>query len=200
MYWIRAAVKRDQLYQSRVIQIPQRLHENSKRIEVCRKELTEALDRPPTVSEISNVLGMTTAQIERCDTAMAQRISSLDQQIVNRNKPMSTDRGMESLHSIIASKTDDDETQKIDLIHLREDLLKALNIHLTQEEASIITLRFGMDEEYASSKKAGRTISEVGDITGLKPDKVRRIILRSLKKLRISIGDDFELYNQEFST
>jgi len=199
MYWIRAAVKRDQLYQSRVIQVPQRLHENSKRIEVCRKELTETLDHPPSVSEVSQTLGMTTAQIERCDTAIAQRICSLDQQIVNRNKPMITARGVESLHSIIASQADDGESQKLDLIHLREDLLKALKCHLTEEEASIITLRFGMDEEYASSKKAGRTISEVGDIMELKPDKVRRIILRSLKKLRMSIGEDFEYYNRDFS-
>lgn len=199
MYWIRAAVKRDQLYQSRVIQVPQRLHENSKRIEVYRKELTETLDHPPSVSELSSALGMTTAQIERCDTAIAQRISSLDQQIVNRNKPMNTDRGVESLHSIIASRSDEDENQKLDLIHLREDLIKALMSHLTNEEASIVTLRFGMDEDYASSKKAGRTISEVGDIMGLKPDKVRRIILRSLKKLKISIGSDFEYYNRDFS-
>eukprot|EP00536_Pseudo-nitzschia_multiseries_P003035 jgi/Psemu1/236311/estExt_Genewise1.C_430087 len=199
MYWIRAAVKRDQLYQSRVIQVPQRLHENSKRIEVCRKEMTELLDRTPTVSEISKQLGMTKAQIERCDTAIAQKILSLDQQIVNRNKPMVTTRGVESLHSIITSKVDDDETQKLDLIHLREDLIKALKSHLTNEEASIITLRFGMDDEYASSKKAGRTISEVGDIMGLKPDKVRRIILRALKKLRSSVGEDFEYYNRDFS-
>lgn len=199
MYWIRAAVKRDQLYQSRVIQVPQRLHENSKRIEVCRKELTEAFDHPPSVSEVSQTLGMTTAQIERCDTAISQRICSLDQQIVNRNKPMITARGVESLHSIIASQADDGESQKLDLIHLREDLLKALKCHLTEEEASIVTLRFGMDEEYASSKKAGRTISEVGDIVDLKPDKVRRIILRSLKKLKMSIGEDFEYYNRDFS-
>eukprot|EP00537_Pseudo-nitzschia_pungens_P007087 CAMPEP_0172361546 /NCGR_PEP_ID=MMETSP1060-20121228/5360_1 /TAXON_ID=37318 /ORGANISM="Pseudo-nitzschia pungens, Strain cf. cingulata" /LENGTH=699 /DNA_ID=CAMNT_0013083831 /DNA_START=305 /DNA_END=2404 /DNA_ORIENTATION=- len=199
MYWIRAAVKRDQLYQSRVIQVPQRLHENSKRIEVCRKELTETLDRPPTVSEISEALGMTKAQIDRCDTAIAQRIVSLDQQIVNKNKPMVTTRGVESLHSIISSQVDDDESEKLDLIHLREDLLKALSSNLTKEEASILTLRFGMDDEYASSKKAGRTISEVGDIMGLKPDKVRRIILRALKKLRISVGEDFEFYNREFS-
>jgi RNA polymerase primary sigma factor len=194
MYWIRAAMKRDQLYQSRVIQVPQRLHETSKRIQVTRKKLTESLSRPPTIAELSNAVGMTTAQVERCEAAIAQQIHSLDQQIVNKNKPMSTSRGMESLQSIIASQPDEDESSKLDLIHLKEDLMKALKSYLTEEEASVITLRFGMDDDYASSKKAGRTINEVGDLIGLKPDKVRRIILRSLKKLEISIGDDFQYY------
>jgi len=109
------------------------------------------------------------------------------------------DNDMDTMHSIIGSQTDENENS-LDFVYLREDLLKALNFHLTEEEASMLMLRFGMDEEdHASSKKAGRTISEVSNMVGLKPDKVRRTINRSLKQLEHLIGDEFKYYNRDLS-
>lgn len=198
MYWIRSAIKRDQLYQSRVIQVPQRLHEMKKRVDVNRVQLTESLNRPPTRSELSQAAGMTTTQMDRCETAISQRIFSLDQNMENKNKPMNNVHDQDSLYSIISSKADENEYDKVDLLHLREDLIKALKFHLSEEEASILILRFGIDDEHASSKKVGRTISEVSEIVGLKSDKVRRIINRSLKQLEILIGEEFQFYKRDF--
>ena len=163
-----------------------------------RKELTDSLNRPPTKVELSHAVGMSETQIERCEAAISQRIYSLDQNMVNRKKPMSMDSDVDTLHSIIGSRTDENENN-LDFVYLREDLLKALNFHLTKEEASMLMLRFGMDEEHASSKKAGRTISEVSNMVGLKPDKVRRTINRSLKQLEVLIGDEFKYYNRDLS-
>jgi len=198
MYWIRSAIKRDQCSQSRIIQIPQRLHETNKRITVNRKELTEMFNRGPTQVELSKAVGMTVAQIERCEVAISQKMHSLDQNMVNRNNPMKVDEHRDTLYSIIASKSDEGEYNEFDLNNLREDLLRALNLHLTEEESTILILKFGMDDEYASSKKIGRSIAEVGEIIGLKPDKVRRIIKRSLKQLEALIGDEFRSYNRDF--
>lgn len=198
MYWIRSAIKRDQCSQSRIIQVPQRLHETYKRIALTRKELTEQLNRGPTQLELSKEVGMTVAQIERCETAISQKMYSLDQNLVNRNNPMKLDDHRDTLYSIIASKSDEVEYNELDLNHLRDDLLRALNFHLTKEEAAILILKFGMDDEYASSKKIGRSIAEVGEMVGLKPDKVRRTIKRSLIQLETLIGDDFRSYNRDF--
>ena len=198
MYWIRSAVKRDQCLQSRIIQIPHRLHETNKRINVNRKELTRALDRPPTELELSRVVEMTVAQIERCETAFSQRMHSLDQSLVNRNNPMTLEDHRDTLYSIITTKSDEVEYNEVELSNLREDLLRALNFHLTEEEASILILKFGMDDEFASSKKIGRSIAEVGEMVGLKSDKVRRIIKRSLTQLETLVGDDFRSYNRDF--
>lgn len=198
MYWIRSAIKRDQCFQSRIIQVPQRLHETSKRITVNRVKLSELLDRQPTQLELSKAVGMSVAQIERCEAAISQRTYSLDQNMVNRNNPIKVDDHRDTLYSIIASKSDNVEYNELDLNYLRQDLLRALNFHLTEEEANILILKFGLDNEYASSKKIGRSIAEVGQLVCLKPDKVRRIIKRSLKQLEALIGDDFRLYNRDF--
>jgi DNA-directed RNA polymerase sigma subunit (sigma70/sigma32) len=141
---------------------------------------------------------MSVAQIERCEKAFALQMCSLDQNMVNRKRTSQLDDGQDTLSSIITSKTDDVEYDEVELYNLREDLLRAVNSHLTEEEAAILILKFGMDNEYASSKKIGRSIAEVARKVGLKPDKVRRIIKRSLTQLQTVVGDDFRTYNRDF--
>mmetsp|Transcript_6323 Transcript_6323/g.15671 ORF Transcript_6323/g.15671 Transcript_6323/m.15671 type:complete len:704 (+) Transcript_6323:330-2441(+) len=198
MYWIRSAIKRDQLSQSRIIRVPQRLHETHKKISVNRTKLKGMLQRCPTQQELSKELGITVQQIERCETAFSQKMFSLDQNMVNRNNPLTIGDTKESLASIVATKSDENDYNESDLFHLREDLLRALQLHLTDEEANILILKFGIDDDYASSKKIGRSIIEVGKIVDLKPDKVRRIIKRSLKRLESTVGDEFRFYNRDF--
>jgi len=200
MYWIRSAIKRDQLSQSRIVPIPQRLHEKSKRINLIGTELKELLNRHPTNTELSDAVGMSEVQIERCQTAISQKFYSLDQKMVNRMKANNIGENADTMYSIIRSKTDDNELD-LDHMFLREDLIKALRSHLSEEEASIIMLRFGMDGdmEQSSSRSGGRTISEVSKMIGLKPDKVRRTINRCLKQLQVLVGKDFEYYNRDLN-
>merc|ERR1712232_711220 len=200
MYWIRSAIKRDQLFQSRVVQVPQRMHENHKKIALTRKELKNSLNRLPTNAELSRAVGMTEIQIDRCEKAISQKFFSMDQTMVNRmNSNAGLDSNANTLQSIIESKIDENDFCNLDRAFLREDLIKALKFHLSEEEASILTLRFGMDSEKATSKRGGRTISEVSNMVGLKPDKVRRTINRSLKQLKVLVGDEFEFYNRDFN-
>jgi RNA polymerase primary sigma factor len=113
-------------------------------------------------------------------------------------KPNNVGDNADSMHSIIESKTDENELSQ-DQKFLREDLLKALQSHLSEVDARMIMLRFGMDTEQSTSKRCGRTISEVSDLVGLKPDKVRRTINRSLKQLQVLVGDDFKYYNRDLN-
>merc|ERR1712032_1121826 len=199
MYWIRAGIKRDQLLQSRVVPIPQRLHENYKKIIKAEKKLKNSLDRPPTNSELSNAVNLSEALIERCKDAVAQKFFSLDQTMVNQKK-YSSGENSETMHSIIEKKTDDNDLDLVRLF-LREDLMKALKSNLSEEQAYMIMLRFGMDTEPATSKHGGlRTINEICSLVGLKPDKVRRIIKNSLKQLHEMVGKDFEFYYSELNS
>jgi len=199
MYWIRAAIKRDQIYQSRVIQVPQRMHEKHKRINKIRKELILSLDRPPTASELSLAVGLPQDQIERIEKAMAQRTYSLDQNLVNLLKPNKVDEDGDSMYSIVASVTEENDYSKVEYTHVREDLINTLHQHLSEEEATLLMLRYGLIEDDESHKrKSGlRTIAEVSRMVGLKPDKVRRMLNRSLKQLKSVIGDEWREYERE---
>jgi RNA polymerase primary sigma factor len=197
MYWIRAAVKRSQTVQSRVIPVPQRLHANHKRVVKTEMELKQALGRPPTRKELSMAVGMTVLQLERCLRAMDQRIYSLDQTITNSLKPNDSGGGGDTMYDIIGSKTDDGEHRTLQRVFLREDLIETLNRHLTETEVQLLMLRFGMmeQEQLPPGYEGSLTIAEVSKLVGLKPDKVRRMIINSLQQMKYVIGeewDDFE--------
>ena len=191
MYWIRSAVKRDQIYQSRVITVPQRLYENHKRILRVDKELRIALDRPPTKKELGDAVGMSQIQVERCLRAMSQRCFSMDQQMTNTKKPMSGDADQDTMYEIVESKNDDSGDVK--RVFFREDLVNALFRHLTEEEANLLLLRYGLtDSETPNMKPNGNlmTIAEISRIVELKPDKVRRLINKSLRELKTSFSSE----------
>ena len=199
MYWIRAAVKRSQIVQSRIVTVPQRLYENHKRVLRTEKEMTEALGRRPTRRELAAAVGMSVVQVERCITAMKQRCFSLDQGIHNPKKPIDTNREGKTLIDIVDSRTDDGEHRIQQHVFLREDLIETLNRHLTPQEVELLLLRYGLADDLSPEYGMGpMTIASVSRAVGLKPDKVRRIINKSLKHLQTIIKDEWADYEREF--
>jgi RNA polymerase sigma factor (sigma-70 family) len=196
MYWIRSAVKRSQTYQSRVITVPQRLHANHKRVITTERELRQDLGRRPTKQELAEAVQMSVESLERCLRAMDQRCYSLDQTIQNRNKPGSESGREDTLIDILDSKTDDGEYAKLSRVFLRQDLTDSLYRHLDRESAHMVLLRFGLvDPDILPQGYEGPlTIAQVGELVGMKPDKVRRKILKSLKDLRFLIGSEWDDY------
>lgn len=198
MYWIRSAIKRDQIFQSRVVTVPQRLYENHKRILRVQRELKESLDRQPTMAEIGKAVGMSEVQIERCLSAMSQRCYSLDQQVSNPLKPLTADSDSDTMYELIESRTDDGDYNKQNHSFLREDLIATLRQHLSEEEAELLLLRYGLMDSVPQNLKNGPlTIAEVSRMVGLKPDKVRRMINRSLKHMKAVIGSEWIEYERE---
>jgi RNA polymerase primary sigma factor len=198
MYWIRSAVKRDQLSQSRIIQVPSRIFEYQKRLNKSRKEILHAHDRIPTMVDLSEATGLTLSQIEKCEETMKQKMFSLDQSVLNVLHPFEDGTDRDTLHDIVAKKTEDLDTSRMEYRLLREELINALHQHLSEEEANLLMLRYGIIESEESMKKAGyRTVAEVSRMAGLKPDKVRRILNRSLIRLQNVIGDEWREYERE---
>jgi DNA-directed RNA polymerase sigma subunit (sigma70/sigma32) len=198
MYWIRSAIKRDQIWQSRVINVPQRLHESHKRLNRIQKEITDTTGRAPTKRELGDAVGMSHVQIDRCVAAVGQRCHSLDEQISNPLKPMSSKSDGHTMYDLVASKSDDGDYNKLKHVFLREDLISALHEHLSDEEANLLLLRYGLVESKPQNLKSGPlTIAEVSRMVGLKPDKVRRMINKSLKQLKSVIGDEWIEYERE---
>jgi DNA-directed RNA polymerase sigma subunit (sigma70/sigma32) len=195
MYWIRSAVKRSQTYQSRVITVPQRLHANHKKVKLSQRQLQQAMGRPPTQQELAEASGMSLIQLQRCFKAMDQRCYSLDQTITNRNRPSIDTSRDGSLLDILETKTDDgDGVSKISRVFLREDLVESLYRSLDRESAHIIMLRYGLVDSHILPRgyEGPLTIAQVSQLVAMKPDKVRRRIIKSLKELKFSIGNEWK--------
>ena len=199
MYWVRASVKNSQIYQSRVINVPQRLHENYKRLRRLERAMAVETGRRPTEKELGEAVGMTEKQVQRCFTAVEQRCFSLDQEISNSLKPGSDSNG-ETLVEIIAGKIEDSDHLQSQRVLLREDLIETLQRYLTREEVDILLLRYGLKEAPNRKKLNGGqqvTIAELSRIFGLKPDKVRRTIDNSLKQLESAGLEEWLSFERE---
>lgn len=185
------------MHQSKIVSVPQRLHENHKRILKTQVQLRKELGRTPTKVEMAKASDMTEVQLERCLMAMSQKCFSLDQKITNTKNPNSAD-GEDTMYDLIESKTDDVDYNSVKHGFLREDLIATLQKHLTEEEVNLLLLRYGLFEYGPKSIKNGPlTIAEVSQTVGYKPDKVRRMINRSLKHMKSVIGTEWIEYERE---
>mmetsp|Transcript_6697 Transcript_6697/g.19798 ORF Transcript_6697/g.19798 Transcript_6697/m.19798 type:complete len:222 (-) Transcript_6697:172-837(-) len=200
MYWIRAAVKRSQVLQSRIVQVPQRLHETHKRILKVEKELRTELGRRPTDDELAQASDLSVAQVKRCLKAMAQECHSLDATIQNTLNPNKNDaRRKDTMYDLVDSRTEDDGRRELLRRFSRESLVDTLRRYLTPHEVDLLLLRYGlMDERTLPHGFSGPlTIAEVSRLVGLKPDKVRRMINGCLRQLRPLIAHEWENFENE---
>jgi len=197
MYWIRASVKRSQMLQSRLINVPQRVHETFKRVSKVEGELRAELGRQPTKGEIARAANVTVEQLEKCTEAMRQQLMSLDEDLQNNKKPGSNtgNRKMDMYELLPDEESMELSNQKF----MKEDLIKSLQRHLTPLEVAILCLRYGLiDERTLPHGFSGPlTIREVSLLVGLKPDKVRRTINKSLRRLKYLIAHEWPQYSQE---
>eukprot|EP00559_Dactyliosolen_fragilissimus_P006133 CAMPEP_0184870156 /NCGR_PEP_ID=MMETSP0580-20130426/36678_1 /TAXON_ID=1118495 /ORGANISM="Dactyliosolen fragilissimus" /LENGTH=640 /DNA_ID=CAMNT_0027372111 /DNA_START=139 /DNA_END=2061 /DNA_ORIENTATION=+ len=201
MYWIRAAVKRSQILQSRPIYIPQRLHETHKKILSIERDLkTESGDKP-SPTELAAAVGITEAQVERCLKALAQECFSLDADVENSRRPNNSGINNKTFHDLVEGKAEDSDYYKLKRLFLKEDLVDTLKRYLNSNEVDLLLLRYGlMDERTMPHGFSGPlTIAEVSRLAGLKPDKTRRIINSCLKQLRHLIAHEWEDFENYFS-
>ena len=201
MYWIRAAVKRSQILQSRVINVPQRLHETHKKISKVEVELTKELGRKANKIELAEAVRITETQLDRCLKAMAQQCFSLDAELENTLNPNKADMNRDTMYNALSAQYDNVELKQLKSLFMKEDLVDTLRRYLDPPEVDLLLLRYGLiDEKTVQYGFSGPlTIAEVSRLVGLKPDKVRRMINKSLRQLRHLIAHEWEDFEKELS-
>jgi RNA polymerase primary sigma factor len=167
-WWIRRSVLRHLNQKERTIRLPNYLSTKIRKIHRVRKELMTKLSRTPTNEEIGKKVDMPAMEVERL-LGYAQRSISLDQ-------PIGED-GESDLQSYIENKNAPNPFTEVRQTLLTEDVLDALN-DLTDREAKILTLRFGLN----GSRK--HTLKELGEIFGITRERIRQIQKGALRKLR----------------
>ena len=196
MYWIRSAVKRSQTSQSRIVTIPQRLHETHKRIVTNEVQLRKELGREATKGELAKACNISVVQLDRCRRAMSQVTFSLDAELENSLKPNNGSSRKDTMYDIVEEKADKTEYERTQRLFMKEHLIGTLRRYLSPQEVDLLLLRYGLMDDRALPKgmSGPLTIAEVSTLVGLKPDKVRRIIINSQKQLRhlMKEWEDFE--------
>ena len=176
-WWIRQAITRSIADQSRTIRLPVHLVEELGRIRRVQREFNRENGRDPEHSEIAAELDSSTERIgDVLDWARDP---------VSLN--MSVDDEGETQFGDLLEDTSADSPEQSVMVMLRREELDGLLSRLDNRTASIIKMRYGIDDGRE------RTLTEVGKQHGLTRERIRQIekhALLELKKMAHDTGFD----------
>ena len=167
-WWIRRSVLRHLNQKERTIRLPNYLSTRIRKILSARKDLTIKLSRKPTVEELSKAVELSPQDVKK-SLGYARRTVSLDQ-------PVGED-GDTELQDYIENRNTPNPFHEVKQSLLAEDIGKAID-DLTEREASILKLRFGLEGERK------HTLEELGIKFSITRERIRQIQKSALRKLR----------------
>ena len=167
-WWIRQAITRAIADQARTIRVPVHMVEVINKATRCNRKLVQELGREPTLEEIAEELNLPIEKIIEANRTAADTLS------------LDTPVGDEE-DTTIGSFVEDDNTpgpaESTSNTMLAEALAEILGT-LTQREADVLKMRFGMYDG------RNHTLEEVGQIFGVTRERIRQIENKAIRKLR----------------
>lgn len=168
VWWIRQSILQALAEQSRIVRLPLNRVGSLNKISKTFSELEQKYEREPSPDELADVLEVTTNEV--VDTMkISGRHVSMDAPFVQGEE--------NSLLDVL--ENDSEETPDSSLMNdsLRREVQRALST-LTQREADVITLYFGLNGEHAM------TLEEIGERFNLTRERVRQIKEKAIRRLR----------------
>lgn len=169
MHWVRQAITRGIANESRVIRLPVHMIERVQKVWATRTRLTVD-GEPPTLHQLALACSLSDEQTAECLIIGPQDVVSLDLPVGPEGETTLADL-------IDASDPDHGPESEIEF-ELMKLQLKAVLETLTEREAGIISLRYGLTD----GEKW--TLDDIGKIYGLTRERIRQIENKTMGKLR----------------
>jgi RNA polymerase primary sigma factor len=167
-WWIRQAITRAMADQARTIRIPVHTVEVINKLRRIQRELLQDLGREPTSEELAKEIDITPERVLEIQQYAREPIS-LDQTI--------GDEGDSPLGDFIE---DSEAVLAVNVVSftLLQDDLRVVLATLSEREAGIVRLRFGLTggQPY--------TLDQVGQVYGVTRERIRQIESKAMAKLR----------------
>jgi RNA polymerase primary sigma factor len=167
-WWIRQAITRAMSEQSRTIRIPAHMAGVISMQARVRRQLLQDLGREPTPQELAIELGMTTERVIE--------VEKYGREPISLNTPLGED-GDSELADLIEDSEAIDPGEAVSFI-LLQDQLHSLLSTLSEREAGVVTMRFGLADGQP------RTLEEISRVYGVTRERIRQIEANTLSKLR----------------
>jgi len=167
-WWIRQAITRAMADQARTIRIPVHMVEVINKLGRIQRELLQDLGREPTPEELAKEMDITPEKVLEIQQYAREPIS-LDQNI--------GDEGDSQLGDFIE---DSEAVVAVDAVSftLMQDQLTSVLQTLSEREAGVVRLRFGLTDGQP------RTLDEIGQVYGVTRERIRQIESKTMSKLR----------------
>ncbi len=167
-WWIRQAITRAMADQARTIRIPVHMVEVINKLGRIQRELLQDLGREPTPEELAKEMDISPEKVLEIQQYAREPIS-LDQTI--------GDEGDSQLGDFIE---DSEAVVAVDAVSftLLQDQLQSVLQTLSEREAGVVRLRFGLADGQP------RTLDEIGQVYGVTRERIRQIESKTMSKLR----------------
>lgn len=167
-WWIRQAITRAIADQARTIRIPVHMVETITKVKKTSSQLLHENGHDPTAEEIAERLNI---QVDK-----VREIMRIAQDPVSLETPIGEEEDSH-LGDFIPDDDAPAPAEAASLILLKEQLNKILGT-LTEREAKVLKLRFGLEDGRS------RTLEEVGKEFDVTRERIRQIEAKALRKLR----------------
>lgn len=167
-WWIRQAITRAMADQARTIRIPVHMVEVINKLARVRRQLLQDLGREPEAEELARELDLTPGKVFQ--------IQKYGREPISLDTPLGED-GDSSFGDMIEDPDAVVPADAANFTLLREQLHAVLDT-LTEREAGILTMRYGL----ANGQPA--TLDNIGQSYGVSRERIRQIETRAMAKLR----------------
>ncbi len=168
VWWIRQSILQALAEQSRIVRLPLNRVGSLNKISKTFSELEQKFEREPSPDELAEVLDVATKEV--VDTMkISGRHVSMDAPFVQGEE--------NSLLDVLENDMEEKPDTGLMNDSLRREVQRALST-LTQREADVITLYFGLNGEHSM------TLEEIGEKFNLTRERVRQIKEKAIRRLR----------------
>jgi RNA polymerase primary sigma factor len=167
-WWIRQAITRAISDQSRTIRVPVHMTEIINKLIRASRRLVQELGRAPTSEEVARRMDIPVAKV--------RKVLKIAQQPISLETPIGEDADSR-LRDIIEDPEAVSPAEAMISVDLKRQTAHVLGT-LTPREASIIRMRFGLEDG------TERTLEEVGENFQVTRERIRQIEAKALRKLR----------------
>lgn len=168
VWWIRQSILQALAEQSRIVRLPLNRVGSLNKISKTFSELEQKFEREPSPEELAEVLEVSASEV--VDTMkISGRHVSMDAPFVQGEE--------NSLLDVLENDGDEKPDDGLMNESLRKEVQRALST-LTQREADVIALYFGLNGEHAM------TLEEIGEKFNLTRERVRQIKEKAIRRLR----------------
>jgi RNA polymerase primary sigma factor len=167
-WWIRQVITRAMADQARTIRIPVHIVEVINKLGRMKRELLQDLSREPIPAELAKEMDITPEKVLEIQQ-YARGPISLDQ-IIGEEGDAQLGDFIKDSQAVVA----------VDAVSftLLQDQLHSVLATLSEREAGVVRLRFGLTDGQP------RTLDQIGDVYGVTREWIRQIESRAMTKLR----------------